>query len=73
MLHGLSLLLLTVALFGAAAFFGLSRFALRCACRDGSAREETRGGFDSPDERCQQICAEHGGGGATQRKAASAR
>jgi hypothetical protein len=68
MLHGLSLLLLTVALFGAVAFFGLAKFPVRCACHDGSTREGTRSGFDSPDTRCEQICEGHGGGGAARRE-----
>jgi hypothetical protein len=62
MLHGLSLVLLTLALFGAAAFFALCRFPLRCACGDGSVQAATRNGLESVERRCLAICHKHGGG-----------
>jgi len=62
MLHGLSLLAITAVLFGAIAYFALGRFPLRCSCKDGTAQAGTRSGFDSPEKRCQQVCAKRGGG-----------
>jgi hypothetical protein len=64
-LHGLSLVLLTLALFGAAAFFALGRFSLRCACADGSRQEGSRNGFQSAEKKCAQLCAGRGGGRPT--------
>ena len=72
MLHGLSLMLITLAVFGALAFFAFSKFPVRCACRDGATREGTRSGFDSPDTRCEKLCADHGGGSAVRRGKKSA-
>ena len=71
LLHGLSLVLLTVALLGAAAFFALYRFPLRCACEDHSLQDVARTGLESPQKRCQMACAGHGGGAPVggQRKA----
>ena len=69
MLHGLSLLAITLALFGLLAFFALARFPLRCACKDQSFQDLKRNGFDSPKDLCEQACAHHGGGAPVTRKA----
>jgi hypothetical protein len=70
LLHGLSLLAITILLFGTLAYFALGSFPLRCACKDGTAQKGTRGGFDSPEKKCQQVCAARGGGAPVMRGAA---
>lgn len=69
-LHGLSLVVITLLLFGGIAYFALGSFPLRCACKDGTVQKGTRGGFDSPEKKCAQVCAARGGGGPVMRGAA---
>ncbi|MBI5543261.1 MAG: hypothetical protein HY901_05195 [Deltaproteobacteria bacterium] len=62
LLHGLSILAITLALFGAIAFFAFARFPLACTCADGSTQKTRRNGFDSPEKLCQKTCKDRGGG-----------
>jgi len=70
LLHGLSLVAITLLIFGALVFFAVGKFPLRCACRDGTTQSGTRSGFDSPEKRCQQVCSQRGGGVPATRAAA---
>ncbi|MGC4117828.1 MAG: hypothetical protein QM765_25395 [Myxococcales bacterium] len=69
-LHGLSLLVITVLVFGTLAYFAFGHFPLRCACKDGSAQRGVRNGFDSPQAKCEQLCAGRGGGAPVMKGAA---
>jgi hypothetical protein len=60
-LHGLSLVILTVVLFGLLAFIGLRQVPVRCRCSDGTALEATRGGLQAVPQRCGEVCQGHGG------------
>ncbi len=62
LLHGLSLLVITVLVFGTLAYFAFGKFPLRCACKDGTVQKGVRAGLDSPEKRCRQVCATRGGG-----------
>lgn len=61
-LHGLSLVLFTAVLLGGLAFFASKELPVRCACADKSIVTGTRGGLQSAQSRCDELCAEHGGG-----------
>lgn len=63
-LHGLSLLAITLAFVVVIAVLTMSDFPVRCLCADGKERAGKRGGFDSANKACAQVCADRGGGKA---------
>lgn len=68
-LHGLSLVLLTAILFGGLAFFAMKELPVRCRCADKTIAQGTRGGLQPAKARCEELCAEYGGGVPEPRKA----
>jgi len=64
MLHGLSLLAITLAFVVVIAWLTMSDFPVRCLCADGKERDGKRGGFDSANKACAQVCTDRGGGKA---------
>lgn len=68
-LHGLSLLAITLAFAVAILFFALKEVPLRCQCADKSIQEGKQTGFDSAQRRCEMICGSRGGGTPLKKKA----
>lgn len=62
-LHGLSLVAITVALFGLLAFFALKEVPQGCRCADGTSVESVRGLLEAAKNHCAERCRTHGGGG----------
>jgi len=65
MLHGLSLLAITLAFVVVIVALTVGNFPVRCLCSDGKTeRDAKRGGFESAAKACAQVCADRGGGKA---------
>ena len=60
-MHGLSLVILTLLVFGLLGYFVVQTVPVRCVCQDKVAVEGTRGGLEPIPRRCNALCAKHGG------------
>jgi hypothetical protein len=60
-MHGLSLVILTLILFGGLAFFLTRSVPISCRCADATTVQGTRGGLERLKERCAALCQPHGG------------
>ena len=61
-LHGLSLVILTVLVVAGLAFFAGKELPVRCLCADKSIASGTRGGLQAAKDRCAELCKDNGGG-----------
>jgi hypothetical protein len=60
-MHGLSLVILTVLMFGGVLFIATRTVPLSCNCSDGTVVKDQRGALDSAKQRCTDLCQHHGG------------